>query len=166
MLFTKKTKRPDARHIDEFRTEDYRVFTAAPYFKLDLHYEIGWNKKHVEKLREQSKKPHLFHRERYSGPVDEHRERHFQEHVIESIPFHEKILSDHQARLATILSIMPDRNYKKLVAITKKQNTVPEYFVFDKKAKEYFFVAERNTESLTRWKKESRKYCDLILLSK
>jgi hypothetical protein len=130
---------------------------AEPYFKLDLEEEVGWHEAHLRKLRIQAKAPHLFHKERTSHPVDEHRERHFQEQVIESIPFHEKILSDHQRRLATILDIMPKKNYKKLHELSLKLDAVADYFVFDRLNKRFFFVVDKPTPEKKEWSRIVQK---------
>jgi hypothetical protein len=143
------TSKPSSIH--HFRTNQYRVFMAEPYFKLDLEEEIDWHEQHLRKLRVQAKAPHLFHKERTSQPIDEHRERHFQEHVIESIPFHEKILSDHQRRLKAMLEIMPKKQYKKLHEISLKLDSVADYFVFDRINKDFFFVVDKPTPEKEKW---------------
>ncbi|MBW2997841.1 hypothetical protein KY349_05870 [Candidatus Woesearchaeota archaeon] len=155
-----------ASSIHHFRTHQYRVFLAEPYFKLDLEEEIKWHEDHLRKLRLQAKNPHIFHRSRTSHKVDHHRERHFKEHVIESIPFHEKILSDHKKRLKTVLDIIPERKYKKIQKVSIKVNAVPDYFVFDRLNKKSFFVIDRPTPEKERWSKvvKKKKLCEVMFL--
>lgn len=136
-------------HIDEFRTREFRVFLAGPYFNLDLNKEIRWQKRHIEKLKKHD--PHTYHRQFTSEDIDERRMRHFKEHVIDSIPFHEKILKDHEKRLETILSIMPKRTYFRIAKISREKGGTPEYFVYNKKHKHYFFVVEHVDEARSRW---------------
>jgi hypothetical protein len=154
------------KSIHHFRTHQYRVFLAGPYFKLNLEEEIKWHEGHLKKLRIQAKAPHLFHRERTSHPVDEHRERHFREHVVESIPFHEKILSDHQRRLKTVLDIMPLKSYKKLHDISLRLDSVADYFVFDRVNRNFFFVVDKPTPEKEKWSKLVERKClsDVVFL--
>ncbi len=151
-------------HIDDFRTPNYRVFYAGPYFNLDLWYEITWNKKHLKKLKKHAQNPHLFHKQFHDKKSDDAKKRHFREHVIDSIPFHEKILDEHQRRLDTILELMPLRKYKKIVGISIKHGGTPEFFVYDKINKEVFFVVEHLTDERKKWIKLVRKLCDVIIL--
>jgi|GEM_PF-2638449 len=156
----------DKASIHQFRTNQYRVFHAEAYFKLDLEKEIGWHEEHLRKLRLHAKNPKLFHAERTSHNIDEHRERHFQEHVIESIPFHEKILKDHQHRLKVILDIMPKKQYEKLRGISVKLDSVPDYFVFDRLSRNFFFVVDRPTREKKEWSKvvEKKDLCKVLFL--
>jgi len=141
----------EAEHINGFRNENYRVFLAGPYFNLDLWYEIEWQKRYLNKLQMHHKKPHLFHAQHHAGEIDEHRKRHYQEHVVESIPFHKKILEDHRKRLSAILEIMPEKTYKKIVKISMKHHGTPEYFVYDKVNSQFFFVAEHIGTETRKW---------------
>jgi hypothetical protein len=158
------TKSPKSIH--HFRTHQYRVFLAGPYFKLDLEEEIKWHEGHLKKLRLQARNPHLFHRERTSQPVDEHRERHFREHVIESIPFHEKILSEHQRRLNALLELMPKKTYKRLQEISMDLDAVGDYLVYDRLSKRFFFVIDRPSPEKERWADRVRRkrICDVMAL--
>ncbi|MBW2964496.1 hypothetical protein KY363_03475 [Candidatus Woesearchaeota archaeon] len=160
--------RPDMipSSIDSFRTQQYRVFRAEPYLKLDLENEIKWHEEHIRKLELQAKNPALFHAGRTSHKIEEHHERHFREHVIEAIPFHRKILSEHKARLKAILEIMPERRYRKLRKVTKKTDAVPDYIVFDRLSREFFFVVDRPTPGKEKWSQVVRKkrICEVIFL--
>jgi hypothetical protein len=156
-----------AKHIDEFRTADFRVFYASPYFNIDLIYEIRWNRDYIKKLRAHKEKPLLFHRQYSQHKTEEEKKRHFREHVIESIPFHEKILDKHKQRLKTILNLMPKKKYQKIVGISLKHGGTPEYFVYNKATKELFFVAEHLTEERKHWihlVKYRYKLADVIML--
>jgi hypothetical protein len=152
--------------IHQFRTHQYRVFLAEPYLKLDLQEEIRWHEEHISKLEIQSRNPKLFHSSRTSHDIDEHRERHFREHVLDSIPFHRKILSDHKKRLKTILELIPEKQYKKLRSITIKLDTVPDYFVFDRISKKFFFVVERPTPEKEKWSRlvQRKKIAEVMFL--
>jgi hypothetical protein len=154
------------KSIHHFRTQQYRVFLASPYFRLNLEEEIAWHESHLKKLRIQAKAPHLFHKERTSHPVDEHRERHFREHVIESIPFHDKILSEHRQRLKAVLGFMPLKTYKKIHGISMDLDAVADYFVFDRVAKKFFFVIDRPTPEKEKWanKVRRKRICDVLVL--
>jgi regulatory protein YycI of two-component signal transduction system YycFG len=154
-------------HINQYRTENYRVFLASPYFNIDLEQEIKWNKAHLKKLHHQKNNPLLFHRERTSGQITQDHDRHFKEHVIEAIPFHQKILSDHEKRLKTIKELIPHHKYKKLVGISMKQGGTPEYFVYDKQKKYLFFVAEHLTPERKRWinlVRDKHKLSEVLIL--
>ncbi len=137
--------------INRFRTHQYRVFLAEPYFKLDLEKEIEWHEDHLNKLRLQKKNPELFHRARTSHRIENHHQRHFQEHVIDSIPFHEKILQDHRKRLKTILDIIPEKSYRKLCRLCKKYDAVADYLVMDRISNKYFFLIEKPTDQKIKW---------------
>jgi len=152
--------------IHHFRTNQYRVFLAEPYFKLNLEKEIKWHEEHLRKLRILEKNPKIFHSSRTSHDIDEHRVRHFNEHVTESIPFHEKILDDHKTRLKTILEMVPEKTYRKLHSLCVKFDAAPDYFVFDKLAKKFFFVIDRPTEEKKKFSKfvEKKRLCDVLFL--
>ena len=156
----------NASSIHHFRTHQYRVFLAEPYFKLDLEEEVKWHEEHLRKLRLQAKNPNLFHSSRTSHDIDHHRQRHFMEHVIDSVPFHEKILSDHKKRLKTVLDIMPEKKYKKLRKITKKLGAVPDYLVFDRLDKRFFFVVDKPTQDKEKWSRlvKKKKLCEVMFL--
>lgn len=143
--------------INEFRNHQYRVFLAEPYLKLDLQKEIDWHKEHLRKLNIMAKDPSLFHRSRTSHRIEDHHHRHFKEHVLESIPFHEKILGEHERRLKTVLDIMPEDVYRKLRSITVKLKTVPDYMVFDRISKRFFFLVEKPTPDKEKWSKVVKK---------
>lgn len=156
--------RPSSIH--HYRTHQYRVFRAEPYFKLDLEKEIKWHEEHLRKLRLHAKNPELFHRSRTSHRIEEHHERHFKEHVLDSIPFHSRILLDHQKRLKTILDIMPEKKYRKLRAISKKLDTVADYLVFDRLSQGFFFVVDRPSPEKENWSRRvmKKKLCEVIFL--
>ncbi len=155
-----------AGSIHDFRTHQYRVFLAEPYFKLDLEEEIGWHEEHLKKLRLQAKNPHLFHRSRTSHDIEDHHHRHFREHVLESIPFHEKILSDHRKRLKTILELMPEKDYRKLHKLCIKHDAHPDYLVFDRLSRNFFFVIDRPTPEKEKWSRvvKRRKLAEVMFL--
>jgi hypothetical protein len=152
--------------IHHFRTHQYRVFFAEPYFKLDLEDEIGWHEGHLDKLKLQAKNPHLFHSSRTSHRIEERHHRHFKEHVIDSIPFHEKILSDHKRRLKTVLDIIPEKKYRKLCALSRKVDAVADYLVFDRISRDFFFVIDKPTPEKERWSRLVRKkrICEVMFL--
>ncbi|MFC1741727.1 hypothetical protein ACFL3V_04290 [Nanoarchaeota archaeon] len=154
------------KSIHHFRTHQYRVFLADPYLKLDLKKEVKWHEDHLNKLKLHKKNPELFHSERTAHRIDKQRERHFNEHVMDSIPFHQKILAEHKRRLTTILNIMPEKTYKKLKNITIKLKTAPDYLVFDKLSKEFFFIIEKPTPEKEKWSKlvQKKKLCEVLFL--
>ena len=157
----------EKKHINDYRTDNHRVFYAEPYFNLDLWFEINWHKKHIKNLKKHAKNPHLFHNQFTEGEITKERKQHFKEHVTDSIPFHERVLDDHQKRLKTILKLVPRRKYKKMVNISKKHGGTPEYFVYDKQNKKFFFVADELNENNKQWVglvRDSHKFCDVIVL--
>lgn len=160
--------RPDIipSSIHGFRTKQYRVFRAESYFRLNLENEIKWHEEHLHKLELQAKNPGLFHSSRTSHKIEEHHERHFREHVIDSIPFHRKILSDHHARLKTVLEMMPEKRYRKFRKISQKLGAVPDYFVFDRLSRDFFFVVDRPTPEKEKWSQVVRKkgLCEVLFL--
>ena len=163
----KFNSKPEIKHINHLRTNDYRVFYAAPYFNLDLWYEIEWYAKHLKKLDMHALNPRLFHLEHSGQDIDDHKHHHFREHVIESIPFYRKILNDHERRLDTILKLVPRRKYKKLVHVSRRYGGTPEYFVYDKKNKEFFFVSEGLDSAKKHWIhliKDYHRLCDVIVI--
>lgn len=166
-IFRRTPKKRFALHINEFRTDDYRVFYAAPYFNVDLEHEVKWHKSHLKTLHKHAKKPHLFHKQYHDGEITPERERHFKEHVLDSIPFHSKIKAEHEKRFATIRKIMPKRVYKKLVHISREHGGTPEYFVYDKKDKDFFFVCDGFDLSKKKWidlVKHKYKLCEVLVL--
>ena len=97
------------------------------------------------------------------------REKHFKEHVIDSIPFHENILSNHQKKLETIKDLMPLRKYKKIAKISQKHKGTPDFMVQDKMTKEIFFVADQLDEEKKHWinlVRDVHKLSDVIILKK
>ncbi len=152
--------------IHKFRTHQFRVIRAEAYFKLDLEEEIEWHEKHLKNLRLQVKNPDLFHKARTAHKIEEHHHRHFQEHVLDSIPFHEKILNDHKLRLKTVLDMMPEKNYKKLHKLAVKHDAHPDYLVFDKVNKDFFFVVDRPTPEKEKWSKivKKKKLAEVMFL--
>jgi hypothetical protein len=92
--------------------------------------------------------------------------QHFKEHVIEAIPFHKKLQEQHKKRLNTIKKLIPKRKYNKLVKISMKYGGTPEYFVYDKLNKKYFFVAEHADEARKKWINKTKKLVDVIILDK
>jgi len=156
--------RPSSIH--HFRTHQYRVIRAEAYFKLDLEEEVKWHEEHLRKLRLQAKNPDLFHRSRTSHKIEDHHHRHFKEHVIESIPFHERILRDHRHRLKTVLDIMPEKTYKKLQKVSMKLDAHPDYLVFDRVAGKFFFIIDRPSPEKEKWSKvvERKKLAEVMFL--
>ena len=140
-----------ASHIDDFRMENFRVFYAAPYFENDLEYEIAWHKKHIKKLWKHVRKPHTFHLQFTEEDHGEHRDRHYKEHVIDSIPFHEEILRNHEKRLKAILNFVPKYKYRKIMDITRKHGGCPKFFAYDKAHHEIFFIAEKPNKEQQHW---------------
>ncbi len=119
-----------------------KMYYAAPFFMVDLESEIRWHKTHLEKLKGHKADPHKFHKEYLLSSRHSNNPDIFKEHVIESIPFHERILSEHEARLKIIKSIMPIKDYRRLLRFCFSNNPIPEYFVFDMDTKEVFFVCQ------------------------
>ncbi len=153
-------------HIDAFRTRDFRVFHAQPFFASDLYFEIAWNKKHLKKLHNYVENPHKYH-EHHHGRDHSELHHYFQEHVLDSIPFHEKILKDHQSRLNFLKTVMSKFTYKRLHRITKRNGGCPDYFAYDKKRKKYFFIIEEPTHEKRHWRalvKDRYKICDVVML--
>ncbi|MBN1543977.1 hypothetical protein JW898_00780 [Candidatus Woesearchaeota archaeon] len=137
--------------IHDFRTHQYRVFLAGPYFRLNLEEEVRWHEDHLRKLRLMARNPQLFHSQRTSHRIEEHHHRHFKEHVTDSIPFHERILNDHRKRLKAILEIMPEKRYRKLHDISMKLDAVADYLVFDRLSRDFFFVIDKRTPEKEKW---------------
>ncbi len=155
------------RHISDFRTTRYRVFYASGYFRIDLEYDIKWHTKHLKKLQKHFKDPKKYHKTITSHTVDENRTRHYEEHVINSIPFHKKLLEDHKKRLKAMLEIMPARIYRKLRRLSMRLHDVPEYLVYDKHDKEFFFVSETMSPDRRRWislVRDKYKICDVVVM--
>lgn len=154
--------------IDFFRNNQYRVFIASSYFGLDLNYEIKWHKKYLKKLHLHKIKPHLFHKERGHKNIDLQKIQHHKEWVIDSIPFHEQFVSDHEKKLTAILQIISVKKYKKLVEISLAHGGLPEFFVYHKKSKTYFFVAENIDHKRNYWVhlvRDKYSICDVIILN-
>lgn len=131
-----------------------------------MEYEIQWNKSHIKKLHQQRKNPSLFHRNLTSHAITQDRIRHFKEHVIEAIPFHQNILEVHEKRMELIKRIMPLRKYRKLVRISRKYGGTAEYFVFDKLHKQTFFVIEHFDENKKKWMEKVKELIEVIVLDK
>jgi hypothetical protein len=176
--FSFKKKTPDKHsllhknktHINHFRNEDNRVFLANPYFAIDLRDEIEWHRSHIKKLKNYAVKPHEWIAQFTSEEeLGEDRKEHFREQVVENIPFHSKILEDHEKRLDFILSIINLGIYQKIVDITKKYGGLPEYFVYSKLHDDFFFVIEKASKEKNHWAflvKEKYKICDIVYLDK
>ena len=145
------------KSIDDFRTKQFRVIRAESYFRLNLEKEVNWNEEHIEKLHLQAKDPDLFHRSRTSHEIEDHHQKHFKEHVLDSIPFHKKILEEHKHRLRTLLEIMPEKTYKKIHKISMKYDSHPDYLIFDKINKTFFFVIETATDGNKAWSRTITK---------
>jgi len=141
-----------ASHINEYRNHDHRVFYAAPFFNVDLRHEIRWHKGHLKKLRKHAQNPQKFYDEHYAHEPESHaRKEHFHEHVLESIPFHQKLLREHELRYNAIRSMLSGRQYQRIVEISQRHGGTPEYFVFHKPSKEVFFVAEKLDDLRMHW---------------
>ncbi len=155
-------------HIDSFRTLEYRVFLAPPFFVTDLPFEVRWHARHLKKLKVYAEKPHKFHADHHGRDPAEFA-HYFKEHVLDSIPFHDKILRDQRARLGFIRSVMSRFTYWRLHRITTKYGGCPEYFVYDKKRGEFFFVIENLNHERQHWRtlvKEKYKICDVVVLNR
>jgi hypothetical protein len=133
---------------------------------MDLEYEIRWHKEYLEKLHKQRKNPALFHRERTSHNITDRHLEHFKEHVIEAIPFHNSIIEEHEKKLSAIHNLIPVRKYRKLVRISIKYHGVPEYFVYEKSTKKFFFVAEHVDDTRKKWIKKTKNIAETIILEK
>ncbi len=152
--------------IDAFRTSDFRVFYANPFFSIDLFSEVKWHSAHLKKLKGFVEHPKKFHAEHHGRDPDEN-EHYFKEHVLDSIPFHEKILADHVARISFLRGVMSSGIYRKLVKTTRLCSNCPDFFVYDKKNKRYFFVIDVLTPQKHRWKllvKDKYRICDVVIL--
>jgi hypothetical protein len=90
--------------------------------------------------------------------------RHFKEEVIEAIPFHEQLIERHQKKLDTITSLMPKKTYKRLAGISIHTAGTPEYFVYDKENKSFFFVSEGLDETKKKWIKKAKRLTETIVL--
>jgi hypothetical protein len=131
---------------------------------IDLDKEIQWHKEHLCNLKIQARNPQLFHSMRTSGPIEEHHQKHFQEQVIDAIPFHEKLLAEHEERSKIISSIIPAKSYKKIQDICLDTKTVGDYLVFDKQSQKFFFANESLTPEKQSWSKKVSKHCDVITI--
>ncbi|MBD3163944.1 hypothetical protein GF323_01980 [Candidatus Woesearchaeota archaeon] len=131
---------------------------------MDLEYEIKWHKKYIRDLHQHKKKPSTYHRKLTSHKIDHSRLRHFKEHVIEAIPFHKSIIEKQQKKLHAIRGLLPYRRYKKLVKISMNISGTPEYFVYDKENRDYFFVAENIKPETKKWIKKAAKLAATIIL--
>lgn len=157
-----------ASSIDEFRTSEFRVFLASPYFSSDLERDIRWHKKHIKMLLKYQKNPKKFHKQFTSAISDDDKERHFKEQVVDSIPFHQSIIEDSETRINAILSLISKKYYRKIVKITKMCGGLPEYFVYDKFEDDFFFVVDDPTQERIEWAsliKNKNKICDVVFLN-
>ena len=149
--------------LDYFRTHEYRVFVAPPYFDLDLVHEIKWNRAYIKKLKKHKEKPHLFHKER-----GYRKDEHYQEWVIESLPFHEKLLSEHTEKYRIITGLIPKKTYRKINKISIRYGGTPEYLIIHKKSKSYFFLATHSNDVRNYWihlVRDRYKLCDVVVLN-
>jgi hypothetical protein len=156
-----------ATNLNHFRTPEYRVFLADPYFNINIKEEIRWNNEYLMKMEVYKEKPVLFHIQQKDGEITDERRRHFKEHVIESIPFHRNIQETLEQRLKNILKLVPSSKYWKLVRISLSVGGLPEYFVYDLVVKDFFFVAERLTDDRRRWIHQAQdveRLCSVVLL--
>ena len=158
------------KSVSDFRTARYRVFYASPYFCIDLPYEIKWHKMHLKKLHRQAANPKLCHKVITSGSVDGLgglEEVHYEAKVLNSIPLHQKLLADHIKRLETMLDILPKRTYNKIKNYSIKHGGIPEFFVYDKRKRDFFFIAETTDALKKAWVhniKDRMKLCDVVVL--
>jgi len=150
--------------VAQYRTEDFRVFLAPPYFSADLEHEVAWHRKHLAMLHHHKQNPHLFHRQFTAGPITPDRIKDYEEQVLNSIPFHQKILHEQQHRLTAILGLLPKRRYKKIVGISRKNGVVAPYFIYDKRRKKSFFLIEHEAPHLRAWAAEAKKVIPIIEL--
>jgi hypothetical protein len=152
--------------IDAFRTTEFRVFHAAPFFVVNIYAEARWHRRHLKKLHYYLDHPHKYH-EDHHGRDPRLFPHYFQEHVVQSVPFHEQLLHEHDARKSFISSVMSRFMYGRLQRVTKKWGGCPEYFVYDKQKKRFFFVIERSTPENLHWRalvKDKYKLCDVVVL--
>jgi hypothetical protein len=153
--------------IDAFRTKDFRVFHSAPFFRLNLFYEIKWQKKHIKKLHKYLRKPHKYFKDHYDRALEERHHDHFHEHVVESIPFHQKIMDDHMKHAKVINSIMSKFTYNRIARISMEHGGIPDYLVYDKKKKDFFFVIAHLTTAKKKWKhlvEGKYRICEVLAL--
>lgn len=135
-----------------FDSRRYRMYYAAPFFMVDLEYEIKWHSKYLKKLKHYKRNPKKFHRDHLTAHSGKHPVKEiFKEQVLESIPFHEKALDEHKARLKLIKSMMSLRRYRQLRKFCMKHSGMPEYFIFDKKEKKIIFATDRADYHKKRW---------------
>jgi hypothetical protein len=125
---------------------------------------VKWHQKYLKKLEKQKKSPAHFHRSRTSHKINNTHLRHFKEHVIEAIPFHKSFITTHKKKIQAIETFITKKTYKKLAGISISLGTVPEYFVYDKLHKAYFFIAEHLDKAKKKWISKTRKIVDTLVL--
>lgn len=135
-----------------FDSKRYRMFYSAPFFLVDLEYEIKWHTKHLKQLKRYKRNPKRFHRDHLTSHSGKHPVSViFKEQVIDSIPFHEKALLDQKARLKIMRSMISLSKYRKLRRFCMAHQGTPEYFIFDKKTKVIAFATDRTDYYKKRW---------------
>jgi hypothetical protein len=60
--------------------------------------------------------------------------------------------------------VMPIKKYRKLHKISIKYGDVPEYFVYDKEGKKFFFVAKHLSESRMKWISKAKNMARIEIL--
>jgi hypothetical protein len=76
------------------------------------------------------------------------------------------LIQKHKKKLETIEQIIPPRKYRKLVRFSINSGGTPDYFVYDKINKEYFFISEYLNEDRNKWMKNTKKIVKTIVLEK
>jgi hypothetical protein len=150
LFFRKPTKIPTS--LEEFSAGEYDVYEAGALFSINLYDELAWHKKHIKKLEYYLHHPEAFHKDHGREKPEDRHHAHYHEHVVESLPFHQKLLEEHKKRLATVRRLMPKVLYQRIVKITKQAGGVADYLVYDPKQKRSFFIIEHLTVEKLRWK--------------
>jgi len=133
----------------------YRIFHAEPLLALDLGSEIKWHQRHLKHLKKQAQRPNLFHEHwGYLHKTPQERERHFQEHVLEQIPYHSKRLADHIRRRELITAFFSPRAINDLRGLASERGAFPDYLVYDKERKSVFFLNKNPTTAQQIWAHE------------
>jgi hypothetical protein len=146
--------RSTATSIDDFRKDEFRVFRALRYFATDLQKEVMWHQENLEKLKNFKENPETFYNQFMSTTTDKNAEslqQHYHKHVIEGYDIHNKFMENHARRLDTLKEMIPMSTYSKLVKVSAKYGGIPDYFVYDKKRHEVFFVVDNPNHNTKTW---------------
>ena len=135
----------------------YRVFKAESFLATDLAYEIKWHKKHIGLLEKYTKKPHLYHEAHgHAHKTEEEKERHYREHVVDSLPFHRKLLHDHTQRQKLLVSFFPKSKLRTLRKLNAERSYLPDYLIYDKTTDSAFFANTFPTTAQQVWAHEAQ----------